>query len=371
MTSEFKAIEYFKKFPSDQKRKAASIFFNSYDGSNKAYINDEDNFEIGKFGLTDDGLEDWIEFLQGEDPFYFSDPPKSVQHEVMRKFDDYLYKEFRELQAIKKGFEKPIALLTADEVVKVMRSLRKYQDATRGISEEILPAIEEIVKEELGDSPLQIGTLSRALNGVEKNINNAIDELRFYFVAAKEAEKSFGENKSAQRMTIAHFEQYQRQLVQLAKKSMVVNKQLNNFKSRLPAKIKEMIREDNFSEAKMDAFVRAYDYLKEEIPNYVPIYGSIRMYDKDQPWDSEQNAAAIASLGLDSALLAAAIKTAMMIPGGTAFKVAAAAAQYIITDTAIGAMVGPQIMKGIDKLAHVVWPELDRLEQVEREGFAK
>ena len=60
-----------------------------------------------------------------------------------------------------------------------------------------------------------------------------------------------------------------------------------------------------------------------------------------------------------------------MIPGGTAFKVAAAAAQYIITDTAIGTMVGPQIMKGIDKLAHVVWPELDRLEQVEREGFAK
>ena len=58
----------------------------------------------------------------------------------MKKFDDFLYNEFKEFGALKKGYEKPIALLTGRQVIKVRRSLRKYRDMAEGILNEVVPA---------------------------------------------------------------------------------------------------------------------------------------------------------------------------------------------------------------------------------------
>ena len=149
MAKPFRAIEQFEKFSPSEKQRAAIKFFGSYDGPNRAFVDDKDNFEFEDNTLSEDGLEDWIDFLEGDDPFYFSDPPQSVQQEVMKKFDDFLYNEFKEFGALKKGYEKPIALLTGRQVIKVRRSLRKYRDMAEGILNEVVPAIEKMVKEEL------------------------------------------------------------------------------------------------------------------------------------------------------------------------------------------------------------------------------
>ena len=369
MSTGFTAIEQFKKFSPEEKKKTAVKFFGFYDGSNRAYINDADNFEAEEGALTDDGLEDWTEFLQGEDPFYFSDPPQSIQQEVMRKFDNFLYKEFRELQSLKHGYEKPIALLSADEVIKVIRGLRGYQDAVRGISEEVLPAVEEITKEELEDDPLKFGILTRALTSVDANIDNAIHEITLYFSAAKEAEKR--RDEGTKRRVIAHFEQYQREIIQISKRTMVVNKQLKHFRERLPKKIKEMFKDGTFDEENMNAFVRVHNYLREEVPDYMPFVGSIRMYDSSQPMDSQQNLVALGSLGVDSALLGIAIKAAMGLPGGRALNIAFAAGAFIAAETALGAVLSPLILKGSEGIAYWLWPELHKADKIDRQGFEK
>jgi hypothetical protein len=374
MSHIYDAIEEFKKFSTPEQRKSAAKFHSWYNGPNKSYINDEDNFEI-----TDlDGLDDFVEFLQGDDPFYMSDPPEDIQQEVMQQFNDYLFEEYPQLQALKKGYDKPVAILSAEDVVKVLRSISHYRSFLITLKEEILPEIEKIVKIDFDDEIVGFSSLNRAIKEAEAALDSAATEIKLYFGATMDIKYSSEQEGASvkqlsgmKRAVLSHFEQYGREMYQIQQHNLFINKYLSDFKQRLPKKVSKMISDGSFQKNNMKSFADAVMSTRDSLIEYLPIYGSIRMYDFGQPIGSVNNAAALGGVAVDVAMLVAAIKTASAVAATPLHKFGMAILVYAVSETFLGAAVSNGLNWWIKEWGDMYWPEHSRLDSLEKRGFGK
>jgi hypothetical protein len=370
----YKAIEQFKKFNESEQHRYAAKFHSWYNGPNKSYINDEENFDVSDKG----GMDDLVDFLKGGDPFYFSDPPQDIQQEIMQQFDTFLFEEVPQLQALKKGYEKPISILSAEQVIQILRALLNYKRFLMTLDEKILPEVEKIVKIDFDDEIVGFSNLSRAIAGCNRSITSAVDEIKLYFKATVEASKSETEGaneeelRGTKRRVVSHFEQYVREFQQIGKHIEFINRYLAEFKERLPKKVAKMVKGKTFRKNNMDSFIDAANEVRKSLADwaqYVPVYGSIEMYDSNQPYNSANNLLAYGGVAIDVAMLAAAIKVASVTAVTPLQKAFHIAVYYVVADTVVGGLISKGLEYTINTIGDLRWPEASQLDRLEQKGF--
>jgi hypothetical protein len=291
MSHIYDAIEEFKKFPTPEQKQLASKFLSYYNGPNGKFIEEEfdwDDFEKGDLG--DDGLEELIEFLQGEDPFpfYKSDPPEDIWQEIMNSFNEFLFKSLPELQALKKGYDEPVRLdLSLEQILETVRSLTQYKHRVAEIKRKILPEIEKIVKNELGKTPVEYNELSQTLTSLHGTIKSAVNELTWFWKAKNakimgDSRESFQKAKGRQRQITAHMKQYSREVVQMTKEQINFLKYIDVFKTRLPAHIKRTMAEGSLSQENVNGLKKLESYVMDDLSDIVghniPFLGVYKTY---------------------------------------------------------------------------------------------
>ena len=313
MSHIYDAIEEFKKFSTPEQKQLATKFLSHYNGPNKKFIEEEfdwEDFEKGDLG--DDGLEELIEFLQGEDPFYMSDPPEDLWQEIMNSFNEFLFKSLPELQALKKGYDEPVRLdMSLEQILEVATGLTRYKHKVTELKRKLLPEIEKIVKNELGNTPLEYNELSQTLTRLHESIGSAIKELTWFWKAKNEkitgdSRESMQKIKGRQRQIIAHMEQYSKDVMQMTKEQINFLKYLDVFKTRLPKHLKRAMVDKSLSQENADGLKGLENFVLDDLSDIVehniPFIGAYKTY------EAGDEGMGVIILGIDVFFLAMAIK---------------------------------------------------------------
>ena len=376
----YDAIEEFKKFPTPEQKQLATKFLNYYAGPNQKFIEREFDWEDFKQGnLGDDGLEELVDFLQGEDPFYMSDPPQNIWHEIMNSFNEFLFEELPELQALKKGYEEPIRLdMSEQEILEVAMSLTRYKHKVSLLEKKLLPELHKIVQNDSGDTPLAYNELSRIFNNLISSIEGAVVELKWFWKTQNEkitgdSRASMRDIQGRQKRIIAHMKQYSKNVVQMTKEQTNFLKQMNVFKTRLPEHLKRELLDKSLSQEninglkKLETFVM--DDLSDIVGHNIPFLGAYKTYKT-----GDEGMSAVI-LGIDVYFLSQAIILGSAAMASGPIAVAMAIGAMFVADVMVGtALMG--VMQGVaskwDDAIEFYAPQLSnkhkRLDYLEQRG---
>lgn len=381
MSHIYDAIEEFKKFHTPEQKQLATKFLSHYNGPNRKFIEEEfdwDDFEKGDLG--DDGLEELIEFLQGEDPFYMSDPPEDIWQEIMNSFNEFLFEQLPELQALKKGYDEPVRLdMSLKQILEAATGLTRYKHKVAELKRRLLPEIEKIVKNELGNTPVTYNYLSQTLTRLHESIEAAVRELTWFWKAKNEkvtgdSRESMQKAQGVQRQVIAHMKQYSREVAQMTKEQINFLKYLDVFKTRLPKHLKQALVNKSLSQENvnglegLEKFVM-YD-LSDIVGHNIPFLGVYKTYEAGD----EKMAAVI--LGIDVYYLYWAVKLAAVALATGPIAAALVVARMFAADVLLGTalMTAMEVIKRQwDDVVDSVAPQLSNkhkhLDYIEQRGF--
>jgi len=380
MSHIYDAIEEFKKFSTPEQKQLATKFLSYYDGPNRKFIEEEFDWEDFEKGDLGDGLEELIEFLQGDNPFYMSDPPEDLWQEIMNSFNEFLFESLPELQALKKGYDEPVRLdMSLEQIIDTAKGLTRYKHKVDELKGQLLPEIEKIVKNELGNTPLEYNELSQTLTRLHESIESAVDELLWFWKAKNEkitgdSRESMQKIKGRQRQIIAHMKQYSKDVMQMTKEQINFLKHLDVFKTRLPNHLKRAMVDKSLSQENADGLKGLENFVLDDLSDIVehniPFLGAHKTY------EAGEEGMGVIILGIDVFFLFMAVGAASTAMAAGPIAAAMAVAQMFVLDVGIGsALMGAMawISSEWDEAVDAYAPQLSnkhkRLDYIEQRGF--
>jgi len=243
----------------------------------------------------------------------------------------------------------------------------------------LLPEIEKIVKNELGNTPVTYNYLSQTLTRLHESIEAAVRELTWFWKAKNEkvtgdSRESMQKAQGVQRQVIAHMKQYSREVAQMTKEQINFLKYLDVFKTRLPKHLKQALVNKSLSQENvnglegLEKFVM-YD-LSDIVGHNIPFLGVYKTYEAGD----EKMAAVI--LGIDVYYLYWAVKLAAVALATGPIAAALVVARMFAADVLLGTalMTAMEVIKRQwDDVVDSVAPQLSNkhkhLDYIEQRGF--